>query len=354
MNFVNQIKLLTDIQVEKKTEALPELVELFRNPLNDTMVDHLVTTALNTLLTMNEKEVIRLLEEGSIQEKTLCVSIAGNCGFAGAVPVLHKMLENGCEGELLTDVLQTLSRIGAPESINIFRKYFFHENDMTATVAIEASGAFKDADAVGDLCTIIDRAGDDDQYDTCSLQAGMAVQSLAGIRTNEALSFLVSRIHHRNATLRRQIQDNLIKIGADAVPFIAPIFDGNDNDSKILAANILGFIKDRKGGDILVKALDTGKISHPNVKYAVYEAFGRIKSLKGVTCLVDALKETDDFILMAVVTALNEQVNQGIINAVKKALESDGEQSARIIKAIAVSKAVSIFRSLYEDEKYHP
>lgn len=352
MTFVDQIRLLTDIQVERKTETLPDLIELFRNPLNDTMVDHLVKTALNSLLAINESEVVRLLEEGTTQhEKTLCVAIAGNCGFAGAVPVLHKMLENGCQGELLTDILQTLSRIAAPESMDIFRKYFSHENDMTAAVAIEAAGNYRDINAVEALCSIITRAGDDDQYELCSLQAGMAVQSLAAIGTDDATAFLAGKIHHRNATLRRHIQDCLIKKGADAIPFIAPAFDSDDNDSKILAANILGFIRDRKGGDVMVKAMDAGKITHPNVRYAVYEAFGRISFLKGITCLVDALNETDDFILMAVVTALNEQVNQGVINSVRKILDRNDDQGRRLRKTIAASKAVSIFKNLYEDEK---
>lgn len=99
MNFVNQIRLLTDIQTERNTEALPDLIELFRNPLNDTRLDHLVKTALNSLLAINENEVVRLLEEGTtLHEKTLCVAIAGNCGFAGAAPVLHKCWKTDVSG----------------------------------------------------------------------------------------------------------------------------------------------------------------------------------------------------------------------------------------------------------------
>lgn len=74
----------------------------------------------------------------------------------------------------------------------------------------------------------------------------MAVQSLAAIGTDDSIAFSAGKIHHRNATLRRHIQDCLIKTGADAIIFIAPAFNGDDNDRKILAANILGFIRDKR------------------------------------------------------------------------------------------------------------
>lgn len=351
MSFIDQIKILTDIQAEKNAEAMPALLELFREPLNDTMVDHLVTTALNAILSVNETELLKLLKEGNLLEKALCVGIAGNRRCMGAVPLLHDMIEKECHDGLLTDILQSLSKIKAPESIGLFRRYIFHDDAMLSAIAIETAGQYRDVQAIEDLCSIINKSGDDDQYEVCSLQADMAVQALAMIPNDSTIAFLVSKIHHRNATLRRQIQDSLIRIGAEAIPYIATVFDSNDIDSKILAANILGFIKDRKGGDVLVKALDSGKADHPNIRYAIYEAFGRISSLKGITCLIDALNNGDDFILMAVITALNEHVNPGVTLQIKKVLDANSDQSRKIIKAIAASKAESIFKSLYEDEK---
>lgn len=351
-SFVDQINILTQIQENRDSEAIPHLFELFKNPLNDTMVDHLVTTSLQLLLSFNEDEVLKKLQSTDIKEKRICINSAAINNFKSAVPLLHEIFDDGNNESLFSDVLTSLARIKAPESLNIFRRFITHPDELTSTSCIEMLGLFKDEESIEILTSIINNSDLDDQYEECSLQAGMAVVSLASIRTEKALSFLVQKIHHKNATLRRKIHDELIKIGPDIIPFISPVFSEDDKDKKILAANILGFIGSRKGGEVLVQAIDSGKANDPNVKYAIYEAFGRILFLKGLMCLVDALRiEEDDLILLAVVTALNEQLNPGVITAITEIIEANNKQSTKIMRALVSAKATSIFKSIYENEK---
>ena len=50
----------------------------------------------------------------------------------------------------------------------------------------------------------------------------------------------------------------------------------------------------------------------------VYEALGRIGTMKGIICLVDGLSETEELILMAVIGGLEKQINPGMISSLTK------------------------------------
>ncbi|MDY6903273.1 MAG: response regulator [Thermodesulfobacteriota bacterium] len=63
---------------------------------------------------------------------------------------------------------------------------------------------------------------------------------------------------------------------------------------------------------------------------------------------MDGLNETDDLLLLPVVTSLDNMVNPGIIETVKKTVQKDDEQAKHLIKAIVSAKALSLFTHLYE------
>lgn len=350
-DFADQITLLTRIQSDKLLEAIPDLFDLYRQPLGDTMIDHLVITSLQALLADHEEETVRRIQQGDRREKAICINIAGIRRFASAVPVLHSLLSDEAFKDLHSDIFSALGKIGSPESLGLFRQYIHHPDEIPASLAIQMVGQYRDEESIEALVGFIEQAQKAEGYETCSLKIGMAVEALGAIHTDQSISCLVSRIHHRNATIRRIIHDELIKIGPDAVAFLANVFDGGNTDGKILAANILGMIGAKPGGEVLVRALDAGKADDPNVRYAIYEAFGKIQFLKGLTCLIDALEIDDELILTAVLTALSNQINPGVIKKLKEVLNKGGAHSDKILRALVAVKAVDLFHPLYADEK---
>jgi CheY-like chemotaxis protein len=117
-----------------------------------------------------------------------------------------------------------------------------------------------------------------------------------------------------------------------------------------MAANLFGFIGHTRGADVLVGVMDRGGISNPNVRFAILEAFGRIPSLKGLVCLVDALQDPDDMILVAVATGLNHGSNPGAVLKISELLAAKDAQSRRVARAIASARATDLFTSLYENQ----
>ncbi|MFH1673251.1 MAG: response regulator [Pseudomonadota bacterium] len=349
-DLTEQVTILNEIEKEKKFEAIPELFELYATPLVDDAVEYMIENTLRALLSQNEKGTVNGLLSNSSRVKKICIQIAGQNRFKSATSTLIDLTSTEENAEILFEILSSLAAIKGPESLEVFQRYIHHPETLISAVAVEMIGVYGDLTSLDPLCKMIGEAEADEHYGKCDLTTGNAIEVLAALKNDKAVSFLVSKIHHKNPTVRRLIQQALIKIGPGAVPFIAPLFDQEDVDQKILAANALGLIEDKKGGDILVAALDKGSANHPNIKFAIYEALGRIPFMKGLVCLIDGLSEEDDLILMAVVSSLNEQVNPGVIKSLKEIINADNTQSKRVIQAIVSSKALVIFESLYEDE----
>jgi CheY-like chemotaxis protein len=200
---------------------------------------------------------------------------------------------------------------------------------------------------VGRLCGIVSRSDAQGASGECDLPTASAITALGRIRGSEAVSFLVSKLHHRSPAARRLIHEALAAAGAESVGPLAEVFQEDDVDKKILAANILGLIGSREAGDVLVRALDKGQALHPNIRFAVYEAMGRTPGMKTLVCLADGLEETDQMVLMAVISSLDVQLNPWIRDRMAESIRKGTAHSSALVKAIAASRSLNIFEALF-------
>lgn len=350
MDFLDQITLLNEITGSKDITALPGLLDLLRRPLGDTSIDYMVVNALNAVLSQYEAKAVEGLASGHVGYRTLCIRVIGEYGFTSAAPVLTSLGEAETDPDQILEILTALSRLRDPVSLPLFRKHLTAADAFTSALCIEMLGAMGDAPSIPALMAIVQGNETDEAFERCEVTTWKAVEALAAFGTPETLTFLVERLHHKNPTVRRIITDTLVRIGEPVVPLLGARLESGDTDEKILSANLLGFIGHRKGADILVSAMDRGLASDPNVKYAVYEALGRIGTMKGLICLMDGVNEKDDLILMAVVMGLERHVSPGMIKALTALLTKADEQSDRLAKALIASKALRLFDALYEFE----
>lgn len=361
-NFTEQVKLLKDIEKKKDYAAIPELVELCkqRDPFNQ--ATFMAENTLRALLLENEEQTVKGLMSDNLNFKKISLQVCCQKKCPSATSILLKLFSNLISeqsSELISgrphynegfEILSALSLIQPPEALEIFRQHIHHKDSLIASLSIETIGRYKDVDSVDMLCDIVANAEADDRYEECELNVASAIDALAMINTDKAISFLASKIHHRNPVARRIIHAVFPRLGPETIHYIAPFLLDADTDMKIMAVNILGAIGDKKGADIIVEAVDKGNLDHPNVKFAVYEALGQILSMKGLVHLTDGLFEQDPSILIAVITSVNNQINPGVIKKIKEIIAKDEAQASRLINAIVASRAVALFESLYEDE----
>lgn len=352
MGFLEQVKILKEIEEEKKFEAIPELFELHEVPLNDKAVDSMVIHTLRGLLSKNEQMTLEGIQSGKVRVKKLCVNLAGENRFRSAGPLLLDLASKEKNGEMLLETLSSLSKIRAPEFLKVFQMNSNHPEPLISSLSIEMLGVYKDFTALDLLRGVIEEGESGGGYEKCNFVTWKAIEAVGSIGNGPALSFLASKIHHGNPTARRIIHEELVKKGREAIPCLVSIFDKEDVDCQILASNLLGAIGDKNGGEILLSIFDRkGEAIHPNVKYAIYEALGGIPFLKGTVCLMDGLLEEDDLLLMAVVFSLNRQINSAVINKLEEFVRPGNARSQRIMRAIAASKAMDLFKALYKKEE---
>ena len=347
-DFLDQITILNEISGSKDPETLPGLVELLKAPVGDTSIDYMVVNALNAVLSGNEEKVIAGLTDGHAGYRILCIRVAGEHRFKGATAPLVSVAETEADPDRLMEILTSLARIADTAALPVFRKYLGHDDPFIKSSCIEALGKLEDEASIDPLKAMIEESEAPDRFEVCDITTWKAVEAMASFSRDDTIGFLVEKLHHKNPTVRRIITDALITIGTPSVPMLFKSFESGDTDSKILSANVLGFVGDRSGADGLVAAFDKGLADDANVRYAVYEALGRIGTMKGIICLVDGLSETDELILMAVIGGLEKHANPGMISTLTKMIIAADEQSDRLCKAVISSMATNIFDSLYE------
>ncbi len=361
-DFIDQIKILQEIENKKIHDAIPDLFEVCRqsDPLDPAAF--VAQNTLRSLLLENDAQTVRglLLDDITIKNISLQVCCQKKCPPAAQVLLtLFSDLVSDRSSELTSGhpdysqafkILSALSLIQTPETIELFRQYIGHNDSLIASLAVKTIGIYKDAPSIDALCRIVKESEADDRYEECDVVLASAIDALAEIGTDKSVSFLAAHIHHRNPIARRIIHEALTKIGPKTIPFIAPFLLVGDTDLQVMAASLLGEMGDHKGAGILADAVEKGHIDHPNVRFVVYEALGKIPSPQSLACLTRALSEQDPGLLIAVMAALNHQINPDVTTTIKQIIRNKGGQGARIIQAVAASKALNVFEALYDDQ----
>ncbi|EGB15978.1 response regulator receiver and PBS lyase HEAT-like repeat containing protein [Pseudodesulfovibrio mercurii] len=348
--FLDQITILNEISGSKDSEALPDLVDLLKDPVGDTSIDYMVVNALNAVLSSDEDKAIEGLKDPHEGFSILCIRVAGEYGLKGAVGPLVDLALTEQDIDRLMEILTSLARIGDEAATPVFRRFLNHQDPFIQSSCIEALGKLGDPQSIAEFKKIIADSEADDRFEVCDITTWKAVDALARNATEDTIAFLVNTLHHKNPTVRRIITDALINVGPFCIPMLLGAFETGDTDTRILAANVLGFLRDKAGADGLVAAFDKGRADDLNVRYAVYEALGRIGTMKGIICLVDGLSETDELILMAVIGGLEQHVNPGMISTLTNLIVKADDQAFRLAKAVISSRATAIFDRLYDNQ----
>ncbi|WP_027723318.1 HEAT repeat domain-containing protein [Maridesulfovibrio zosterae] len=350
--FLDKITILNEVATGKDVAELEGLLDLFQTPLNDTSVDYMVVTALNGVLSSDEQSTVKLLDSDDEKLKVLCIRMSGEFQFKSAIPNLLKMAESEIKADLLFEVLTSLSKIGGDEAIDLYRANLTNDDDLIVVMSIEMLGELKDEQSIEGLKEIVLHNNEDDRYEVCDLTTWKAVEALTLIGSDEALIFVVENLHHRNPTVRRVVTDSLTSLGSSAVPHLKKIISpDSDKDDIILAANVLGFIGDKEGLDVLMDAIEKKYSDDSSVRYALYEAIGKIGTMKGVISLIDGLQDDDELITVAVLTGLDSLVNPGVLKKMVELIGAGGSKAGKILRAIVTARAVNIFEGLYSEGK---
>jgi CheY-like chemotaxis protein len=350
MDFIEQVTLLGAIAQSKNHEALPEIARLMEKISRNEAIGLVIRDTLKDLLSGSIEATVSCISSGNREVKTLAIEVAGQKKFEAAAAVLLEEARRALasrEYVILFVAITALSRLGTTGAFDLFRECIGNEDYLVASQCIEILGNLKDSASLGPLCSMIEASDTEKAGGECDLPTANAIMALGKIGGKESVSFLVSKLHHQSPAARRLIHEELASLGSESVGPLAAVFQDDNADNMIFAANILGLIGSKEAGDVLVKVLDKGLAKHPNIRFAIYEALGRIPGMTSLVCLADGLGENDQMVLMAVISSLDVHLNPWIRDRIAESIRKDNEHSKTLVKAIVASRSLNIFEALY-------
>ncbi len=346
LTWIEQIEEIDRVEREGEVERVSELAALSHDPTLSGTVERALHEAVLALLS---SDAVRLRDELERADEVLlpfCLQAALRAGDPGLEAGLLSAFRRAQDPKDGTAALMALSRIGSREAMPVFREAVSNPDPLVRSVAIDALGRIGDRQSVETLQDLVRR----ETAGVCSLDTAQAVEALGRIGSTEALVFLVDNVHHPNPTVRRLVQEALVARGDDAVPHLLAVMETGGTDERVLAANALGLIGTRCASDALVDAMDRGWADHPNVRAAVYEGLGGVASLKAIVCLIDGLLEPDEITLLAVVSALERDPTDLVVDKVAQVLGAP-EQGERVARALVTTGCGRLVARLYEREQ---
>jgi len=349
LSFSEQLFVLEQVEKEKQVEAIPALLALLADPLGNDAVDNEIAAAFKALLPTKPKDLIKGLGSENTKIQLLCIQAAKEGRVEAAVRKLRKMAREETDSSTLFKLLSALVHINPTGNLDIFRRFVSHADTLVASLCIEALGIYGDINFFKKLRKMVEIAESDDRYERCDVKTQSAIEAIAKLGTDEAIAFLVSKIHHKNPTARMFIGQEIVKLGMRAIPFLDDALKNCGVDEKVLASLALGCIGKSEAIDVLVSAFDRGEINDPRVRLAFYEAVGKVESLKALVCLVDGLSEKNEMLLTAAMAALDSFCHPGIIDQIRASMKTDELQKERLLRAVAAARAKRIFACLYQN-----
>lgn len=347
-DMIEQIVCLDEIKESRSVEAIPSLLNLYANPLGDQAVDEMVYHTLFDLLAGREQEIIAGVAHESEAVRLICIRRAADGGSSALKDALVKLLAAASGNELVSEIIRALGSYQDTGLTGILLPYLKHEDYSVVAWAMRGLTGIHDLKFRDALMVMVSESREVHNVDAgCDLRTALAVENIANFPDDTTAGFLIGFIHHANPSFRRVVISTLAGLGEEILPALEKCLDTGDKDEKIMAANVIGMTGRKRGADILVAHLEKG--GDANLKFAIYEALGRISSMRSVIGLTDGLAEGDDLVLIAVVTALDHQCNPGVVKVLNETIARGDAQSTRVLSAIITSHARRVFAALYKD-----
>jgi CheY-like chemotaxis protein len=301
--------------------------------IRETLISHLI--AYPDLL-------IDGLRNPVIMDKRILVETAGELKLEEAVPALIELLGDTDDNELIKLIIETLGLIGDPQAINTLTDYLYAADRDLIITAIHALGQVGTPTAMHRLA---ERMGTDNELDLMILGIFADVQDQVSLeKLNDTL-----RSHH--AHMRIYAKDELIRIGAKAVPVLIENLKESDDDLLVHTLNVLGDIGDESAIMPIRKLLDTVP-RNPNVRFAAYEALALLPLRKGAYTLAAGLTDKEDHVCIAAARAIDRNFNEILAAGIKNMIRSKDDEARHIVKIITNAQVDNIFLSLAGEDYF--
>ncbi|MDA8139230.1 MAG: HEAT repeat domain-containing protein [Desulfobacteraceae bacterium] len=338
-----QKKALFEVSRADEEFSIPLLAGLFVNaPDIAKSFPQLKETMYSKML--SRPDVLRelLLKEANPNVRAFLAEVAGQIQLAEAAPALMDMIGSESDPGIIGAAIISLGMIGDPRAVAPVSAFLQHPDKALASAAVDTLGKIASPEAIQKLA---DCLGKDPELDH------KMIDIFSKVQTPEAIENLNKTLGSEHAHVRSAGKEKLGAIGVMSVRVLLKNLNRLNSDLVIHSLNVLGDI-----GDVAaVTAIRNLLNQHPedaNVRFAAYEALGRLPLEKGAFALASGLEDPVDNVRSAAARAIDRNYNALLAGGVRNMIKASDGAAALIMEAVVNSQCERIFVDLLEEEKF--
>ncbi len=274
--------------------------------------------------------------------RAFLAAITGEIRLKKAIPILLEMLLQEKDPKIIESVIIALGMIGDQSAVPAVGKHLYSYNREVRIAAVRTLGELATAEAVGMLAG---RLGDDQDLDL------MILDIIAKIQIPEALEKLNEVLESQSAHLRTAAKKKLREIGVMSVRILVKNLLRDNQDLVIHSLNVLGDLGDTSAIPAIRKLL-YNEPEDPNVRFAAYEALGRLPLDKGAFSLAGGLEDPVENVRNAAAKAIDRNYNPVLAGGVRNLIRSGDAHAFEIIATLIESQCENIFLDLVEEDSF--
>ncbi|WP_291322177.1 HEAT repeat domain-containing protein [Desulfonatronospira sp.] len=341
VDLKTQKKLLHILEHGKPDFAGPLLVSLISQNADPAGQLPELKGALMAVALRHPGILLKTIED-KVAPREVFISMAGELRMQEAATGLMEILVREMDEDILKEAVTALGSIGDPSATNAISEFLYSNHKSLIIAATRSLGQIGTPTAMQRLS---EKMGSDPQLDILILDIFSQVQDHVSLnRLNQSLCS-----HY--AHLRNYAKSKLVRIGPKAVPMLCDNLLHDDPDLLIHTLNVLGDIGDSSALTFIRKML--GKEPRdPNVRFAAYEALGRMPLDKGAYILARGLTDPEEHVCVVAASAIDQNLNQVLAAGVKNMVRQRDQDAIKTVRAIISAQAKNLLIAVLEEEAF--
>jgi CheY-like chemotaxis protein/HEAT repeat protein len=338
-----QKKALFEISRAEDKFCIPLLAGVIGN--NMAIVDtfpQIKETMISKILDNPDVLLGLLTGRGEHTSRMILIETAGEIQLDNATSILLEILRQENNLTILGAAVTSLGMIGDPSAVEAISEFLYSNSRELVISAVKALGQIGNGAAVNKL---YDRLGGETDLDM------LILDTIAGLQINEAYERLNDILSSEFVHLRTAAKKKLVEIGSMSVRYMIKNLSQKDKNIIIHSLNVLGDLGDSSAISPIRKLL----FSHPddpNVRFAAYEALGRLPLDKGAFTLASGLEDPVDNVRSAAARAIERNYNTVLSGGIKNMIKSGDVHALNIITTIIDAQCENVFIDLIEDDAF--
>jgi CheY-like chemotaxis protein len=338
-----QLLVVTKISHTRSEIAYPLMELLFEmenleRPVRDKLYEIMVSRLYNT-----PEKILENIRSNDKKNKSVYIQLAGDLKCQDALPDIEEVLQNDTEKVNLIAALKSAGAFRSTTSIPAVEKHVGASDQELRRSAIHALGEIDSVKAVKLLTRTMGKRDDDTDL--------LIVEALAALKTGEAMDALCTMLGSSHTDLRNAALSSLIDLGERAVPVILSHMTTDNEDLLIHLITTLGHIGDVSALPEIHKTLSK-RSGNPNIRFAAFEAMGRLPSSKSAMNLAKGLEDPVEQVRVAAARAINTNLSSVLVGGLKNIVASKDDQASHVVAALIDAGADSAFGALMESDTF--